>query len=62
MEQYPFEYLSRAQRVDNFTRLVEQAENGEAFTITKDDKPVAVVVGYSEWLSLNLARAVVAGV
>lgn len=53
MNEYPIEYLARSQRVDNFVTLVEACEDGEAFTITRDGKPIAVIIGIEEYERLT---------
>lgn len=60
MDEYPFEYLTRAQRVDRFTSLVVCAQDGEAFTITRDGKPIAVVIGIEEYERLSMTGVPVA--
>lgn len=44
---------SIAQAKDQFTRLVHQAEQGEAVQITRRGKPVAVLVSAAEYQRLH---------
>lgn len=44
MLEYDLAILRRTGHVDYFVEMVEAVEKGEAFTITKDGKPVAVVI------------------
>lgn len=46
MHEYAYDYLVRSQRVDNFTALIDQKE---PFTITKDGKPVAIVLSVEDY-------------
>lgn len=55
MHEYDIAYMHRAQRVDRFIGLLYEAIDGEAFTITGDGVPVAVVMGIDEYERLSAA-------
>lgn len=51
----PFEMRKR--RRDALAALVDEAEQGQAFTITNDGKPVAVLIGIEEYETLMAGMA-----
>lgn len=57
MDEYPIDFLRRAQRVDNFTRMVEQvADEKKVFAIVGDDgKPLAIVIDPESLAELRAA-------